>query len=77
MSIVKCEGIGCSSTPRFTLPDSGRIAEVLTTGQFTMWDIYLAPNAVYMQSNQPTTLMVVNNASESYIVQIPELDVWV
>jgi hypothetical protein len=57
--------------------DNLGVAEVPTTGQFVMWNIYLSPNVVYMQSDQPSTLTVINNASESYIFRIPELDVWV
>jgi hypothetical protein len=57
--------------------DSMGVAEVPTSGQFTIWDIYLAPNIVYLQANHPDTIEVINNASESYILSIPELDVWI
>jgi hypothetical protein len=56
--------------------DNMGFADIPTTGQYVMWDIYLSPNVVYMAANQPGTLTIVNSASESYIFRIPELDVW-
>jgi hypothetical protein len=60
-----------------SLVDSTGPADIPVHGEMVMWDIYLTPNILFLQSNETVRITVRNLASESYILRIPELDVWV
>jgi hypothetical protein len=59
------------------LIDSTGPAQIPVHSEMVMWDIYLTPNILFLQSNETVSVTVRNLASESYILRIPELDVWV